>query len=186
MQNKMSELGGGLKLLFFGACLNLLTMLGDVLGLAALVVSFMLTAAGLMMALRVEKKYWIPLVLLAVNTFGPQLLQQLMDTAGMALALSAGSSLLSALVICLICVITIPWVEQRDEELTRRGKLAWQCSALSVLVAVSVMLMENVPGEQAQMLRGSLNIMALVVMAISALLYLSFLWKASATLQGRQ
>lgn len=186
MQNKLSELGMGLKLLFFGAFLNLFTMLGDVLGLAALIVSFMLTAAGLMMALRVEKKYWIPLVVLAVNTFGPQLLQRLMDTADMALALSVGSSLLSALVICLICVIAIPWVERRDRELAQRGKLAWQCSALSVLVAVSVILMENVPGEQAQTLRGYLNFLAPVTMVISAFLYLSFLWKASATLQGRQ
>lgn len=181
MEPKTAEIGKGLRFIFVGVIVNLFTLLGGTAGSVAELGNFILTVSGLLFALRGEKKLAVPLAVLVVNNLGIAILRRTPISARAALVVLTANTLLSSLVICLICALTMPWV--KDRAVAKRGGWAWKCNAASAVVAVSCLLMDGVPGEQAQMLRGVLSLMSLVLMAVAAVFYLVYLWQAGTILQ---
>lgn len=179
MNGNGAKIGNGLQILAVGSAANLLTLVSGELAPLAMAAGFSLTALGLVMAALGDKKFWIPTAVLAVNaipvSIGRVMLAQ--ETAGALLGVL--SVLLSTVVIYLVCRTAVPWLKG-DKSLEKRGGWAWQCNAAAVLVGLSVVLMAPVPGEQAQYLRGILNLMDLAVSLIGVILYVSFLWSAGA------
>ena len=82
MQQNTVEISKGLRFIFVGLCLNILTVLpvpllsAEEAVLAASVLAFGLTVSGLIFAGRGDKKYYVPLVLLAVNTLGVEMTER--------------------------------------------------------------------------------------------------------------
>lgn len=184
MRPHTSELSKGLRFILGGVAANLLALfLPGGVSLAAAGMSFTLTALGLLFAARADKRYWIPMVLLTVNTF---LMGWLYDWAvGELQLLLVGllETVLSVSVICLICMLTLPFLRGGQDSGAQEGQLAWKCEVASAVITLSDDLMRNVPEREG--LKLTLNLMASLGVIAAAVLYLVFLWKASSALEAK-
>lgn len=184
MQQNTIEISKGLRFIFAGLLLTGLTYLPSlpVEGVfAASILGFGITISGLIFAARGERKYFAPLVLLAVNTLGVETLQR--NLTGMAVFwLAIVRLVVTVVTLCLICWATLPWVAQRKGRPSRLGRAAWIGCALSGALVLAFNLMMGVPGQE--LLAVILSLLGMAALAVTAVLYMIFIWQAGSLLKG--
>lgn len=184
LKNGTAQLSRGLRFILVGVGVNLLAaFLPDGAALAAAGTCYTLTALGLFFASRADKRFWVPLVLLTVNTFLVDLMYGGITEGTQALLVSVADLFLSVLVICMTCLFTLPFVEGKKDGGARQGQWAWKCEIASAVCALSVALMRDVPGME--QFKFSLSMLSTLCMLLTTVFYLYFLWKASCALRGQ-
>lgn len=186
MQQNTVEISKGLRFIFAGLCLNILTVLpvpllsAEEAVLAVSVLAFGLTVSGLIFAGRGDKKYYVPLVLLAVNTLGVEMLQRSL-TGMVVFWLAIVRLALSTVTLSLICAITLPWVAQRRGKPSRMGRAAWVGCVVSGVLVLAFNLLAMVPGRE--MLAAILSVVGMAALVVTAVLYMVFVWQAGTWLK---
>ncbi len=185
MKNGASELSRGLRFILGGVGANLLVaFLPGGASLAAAGICYALTALGLFFATRADKRFWVPLLLLTVNTFAVDLMYSRLTDGTMAMLVSMADLLLSVLVICMTCLFTLPFVKGKVDGGEKQGQWAWKCQIASAVCALSVALMKDVPGMES--FKVSLSMLSSLCMLLTTAFYLYFLWKASGALGAQK
>lgn len=182
MERKHRELGRGLHFILGGIVVNALA--GMLQGTAAVVVSGVscgLTVIGLFLGTRMDRRFWLPLVLTAGNTLALDYLSVGVTDRNWLLLLTVGRLALNAAVICCICLFTLPHLEGRQDGGAKQGQWAWKLELAAAVTYLSDVLMRNVP--EMAMLKASINLMAMAAMVLMTVFYLYFLWKAGLALQ---
>ena len=180
MQQNTVEISKGLRVIFLGLCLNILTFFSNEMAFAASILSFGITVSGLIFAGRGDRKYYVPLVLLVVNTLGVEMIQR--NLTGMAvLWLAIVRLVLTTVVLSLICITTLPWVAQRKGRPSRMGRAAWIGCALSGTVVLAFNLLMGVPGQE--LFAAVLSMVGMAALAVTEVVYLLFLWQAGTILK---
>lgn len=182
MQQNTIEISKGLRFIFAGLVMNVFTFLPvEELVFAGSILSFGITLSGLIFAARGDRKYFVPMILLAVNTLGVQMLATRMTgTAlfGMAVLRLA----LSVVTLCLICTVTLPWVAQRLGRPSRLGRAAWMGCGLTGITVVAFNLLAVVPGQE--VLAAVLSLLGMALLVATTVVYLLFIWRAGTLLKN--
>ena len=182
MNREYLSLGRGLHLILGGIAIN--TLAGLLQGTAALLAAGLscgLTALGLFLATRVDKRFWLPLVLTILNTFVLDLLYAKVTDRVQVLLLVVGQLALNAAVVCCICLFTLPVLEGRRDAGARQGQWAWKLEIAATVTYLSDFLMREVP--EMALMKASLNLLAMGAMVLMTVFYLYFLWRAGSVLQ---
>lgn len=182
MKNSAADLSRALRFILAGVGVNLLgAFLPQGANLAAAGACYTLTGLGLIFATRADRRFWIPLVLLTVNTFLVDLLYSRFSGGLSAALVGMVDLLLSVLVICMVCLFTLPFVEGKKDAGAKQGQWAWKCEIASAVCALSVSLMKDVP--EMEQLKFSLSLLSSLAMLLTSVFYLYFLWKAGCALK---
>lgn len=181
MEQNTVEIYKGLRVIFVGLLLNLLTFLSSEVAFAASILSFGITVSGLIFAARGDRKYLIPLVLQVVNTLGLEML--ILNLTGMVVFWLAVARLaVTTVTLCLICAITLPWVRaRRDGKPSRLGQAAFVGCAASGTVVLAFNLLAGVPGQE--LFVAILSLAGMALLAVTAVIYMVFLWQAGTLLK---
>lgn len=184
MQQNTVEISKGLRFIFVGLLLTGLTylpVLPDEGAFAISILGFGITLSGLIFAARGERRYYVPLVLLVINTLGVEML--LRSLTGLAVFwLAIVRLVISTVTLCLICIATLPWVAQRKGKPSRLGRAAWIGCALSGALVLAFNLIMGVPGQE--LLAAVLSLLGMAVLVVTAVLYMIFIWRAGTLLKG--
>ena len=152
------------------------------MALAAAGICYALTALGLFFAARADKRFWAPLVLLTANTFLVDILYGRSADGPSALLVGVADLVLNVLVVCMICLFTLPFLKGKPESGEKQGQWAWKCEIASAVCALSVALMKDVPGME--QFKYSLSMLSSLTMLFTTIFYLYFLWKAGGALRA--
>lgn len=182
MQQNTVEISKGLRFIFAGLVLNFLTFLPvEELVFAGSILSFGITLSGLIFAARGDRRYFVPMILLAVNTLGVQMLATQMT--GVALFwMIVARLVLSVVTLCLICIVTLPWAAQGLGRPSRLGRAAWIGCVLSGATVLAFNLLAAVPGQE--LLAAVLSLVGMAALAATAVVYLLFIWKTGTLLKN--